>query len=688
VSGHNRAARRTADAVLAVLAILGLAIVWCLRPTGGLAGRYALGTGGTPGAIVHERIDPGLDFPVPQRLDAAYLFHWDMRRFGFPAAMPPYAVRWSGALLVPEDGAYGFAIDAQGRAALRIDGAPLDLQPETLTERRLSAGPHPIEADYDLTEGEARFVLKWRPPGGRLVPIPSARLIPDPTAAGQGGSRRAAGWILLVGSLAGAGLAAAAARRRGSPASRMAERLWSERTRLALGAILILAAILRFHDAALVPFHHETADEYQHAWEGWNLLHHGVPQAWSTFPDRYPIEHTNDLRWFGDRYVLVEPYFDHPPLFSVLVGLVTTGADLFGNLESRTPPPRPYDAFACTLPVMRVVPIVLSLIGIALLYRLALLYGAGERAALLGAFVYAVLPVIVLSHRLVKAENLLSLLLMGAILAAHRHAESGAWRPAVCAGALSGLAIWTKATGVAVPAVVLVILLGAGRRRAAGIVAGIMAGFAALYVLYGLAYDGGIFLKVLQAQATTKWVGIEAAQDLLTGKVVTKWFGRGAYLWLLLAAALAAFRRARPLLLPIALYAMVIVLTGDQRVIYGWYRIPLYPFLCVAAGMYLEDLLDRPHLDRAFPFALSAVAAGLYYALPASRSPSPEVSKTVVWVFAVVALGPFLPRLIRERPWTGRLAAWGAALLIGLFAVTSVATVWDLLNIYSATRGH
>ena len=425
-----------------------------------------------------------------------------------------------------------------------------------------------------------------------------------------------------------------------------------------------------------MPFHHETADEYQHAWEGWTLFHEGVPRAWSTFPDRYPINQTLDFRWFGDRYVVVRPYFDHPPLFSILVGLLT-------RVWVPESYPSPWSFLSLTLPVARLVPILLSLAGILLLHRLARRYGATESAALLAALVYATLPLIVMSHRLVKAESLLALLFMGTILAVMRHDETGGRGSALSAAILCGLSLWTKATGVAVPATALLLLLGRRRHRAAALVAATSAAFLLLYLLYAAGYDLGIFLKVIQAQATTKWVGLDAVQDLLAGKVVVKWFGRGWYLWLLLAAGVAAFRKERALLVPLLVYGAVIVMTADHRVIYGWYRIPIYPFLCVAAGLYLETLLRDADLFVSAPFAFTAVGTGLLYALPEGMAES----KPAVFLFVLLALGPYLARLAHEGPATRRLARAATYLLVALFLVTSLMSVQGLLEIYSATRG-
>jgi hypothetical protein len=671
-------APRSALVVVGLLAVYVLSLQALLRPGGGLRGRYFIRGEGGVEIAVHERIDADLNFPVPQRLDSAYIFHWDMRRHGFPATMPPYSIHWTGLLLVPQPGTYGFSVDVQGEAALQIDGSPLELQPDTLTERSLSAGWHPVAFDYALGQGDARVVLSWRPPGQSVQPIPSRFFAPDPAAVTAASTRRGLGWGLLA---AGAALALAGVilgrRERGAVAGLLAS-LRSERVTLALGAIIVLAALLRFHDHALVPFHHETADEYQHAWEGWSLLHQGVPAAWSMFPDRYPMSDTVDFRWFGDRYVVVRPYFDHPPLFSLIVGLVT-------SLRQSATYPIPWDFLSGTLPLMRVVPILLSLAGIVLLYRLARSYGVSERAALLGTLVYATLPLIVLAHRLVKAESLLAILFMGAILAAHRHRLSGRMGDAVVAGVLGGLSIWTKATGVAVVGVVLVLLLSARRFRGALLALGLAAGFLALYLVYAWTQDFGIFLKVIQAQSTSKWVGLESLQDLLTGKIVTKYFGRGWYLWLLLCAGLAAFRRERAILMPLALYGTLIALTADHRVIYGWYRIPLYPFLCVAAGTALERMISRGDLYRVFPFAITAVATGALYAW--SGEPLLIQSKPAVALFALIALLPFLVRLAFESALTERIARLATWVLLAAFLLTSLIIDDGLLEIYSATRG-
>ncbi len=676
--------RRAALLCVTVLAAAALMLGFLFRPAGGLRGRYAILAANGSEVMVHERIDPRIDFPVPQRLDAAYIFHWDLARQGFPAGMPAYVIRWTGFLDVPRDGTYGFAVVAEGECLLQLDGTPLAIDPVALAERPLRAGLHPIAIEYRLPQGEAKLVLKWRPPDGAISVIPGSQLLPDPAVAARGRARRAIGWGLLAG-MAGLAFAApwSARRRPDGRAGRLVRTIAAERRRIALGAILLLAAFLRFHDYALVPFHHETADEYQHAWEGWTLLHWGTPAAWSTFPSRYPPEQARDFQWFGDRYVLVWPYFDHPPLFSLPVGLLTS---LKTWITQETAPPIGgvrFDFLLSALPVMRMTPILCSLIGVLLLVRVAKTYGASEEAALLAALVYATLPIIVLSHRLVKGESLLALLFMGAILLAQRCAETDRRRDALLLGLLCGLSLWTKATGVAVPAVATLMLVSRRRWRAAGVTLAVTAGFLLLYLAYAAAFDFRIFLGVLRSQATSKLVSLEGLYDLLGGKVVAKLFGRGSYLWLLLCAALAGLRRERGLLLPMAVYALIIAATADSRVVYGWYRIPLYPFLCVAAGIALEEMISAADLYRTLPFAITALATGLLYALP-----EPIVdTKRAVYLFGLVAVGPFLLRLAHERRWTQRLALGTTLALVAIWLLTSLATNLNLLEIYAASRG-
>ncbi|MCZ6696826.1 MAG: hypothetical protein O7A63_09850, partial [Acidobacteria bacterium] len=271
---------------------------------------------------------------------------------------------------------------------------------------------------------------------------------------------------------------------------------------------------------------------------------------------------------------------------------------------------------------------------------------------------------------------------------------------ALFVGLLCGLAIWTKATGVAVIAIVVVLLAAARRYRGAALAAAVAVGFVALYLLYAAAYDWDIFTSVVHAQATMKSASLDVFLDFLSGKVVVKSFGRGFYLFLLLAGAFALRGRQRAILLPIAIYVTLLAMTADYRVVYGWYRIPIAPFLCIAAGLYLEEMLEKADLYRVFPFAITAVVTGLLYAfashpiatadLPGALAPLPisaAQSQAAVILFAVVALLPFVLRIVHERAWTRWLARGTTYVLLIVFVLSCVMTVGDLVETYALMRG-
>jgi len=218
---------------------------------------------------VHRRVDPRIDFPVSQRIDAAYIFHWNRSGSAIsPDSMPPYRIHWTGLLRASRPGTYGFAIDAQGEARLAIDGMPLETQPAPsrsgcsppagIRSPRLQSGATGGRAPDPLVAATRRF-----PASG-----PFRRPRPGSRRHRPRGHPPDSRWLLVAAGAAAVAGMLYLSHREGSAGARLRSLVRSERVTLALGAILILAAVLRFHDYALVPFHHETADEYQHAWEG------------------------------------------------------------------------------------------------------------------------------------------------------------------------------------------------------------------------------------------------------------------------------------------------------------------------------------------------------------------------------------------------------------------------------------
>ncbi|MFM6515047.1 MAG: glycosyltransferase, partial [Microcystis panniformis] len=98
-----------------------------------------------------------------------------------------------------------------------------------------------------------------------------------------------------------------------------------------IGAIITcLGAFLRIYNYDSLPPDNWTADEYAFAWSGMSLLQTGIPTSWSWLN---PTDNFPTVVWEAKniRYRLVTPWFDHPPLFGLLVGLfaILGGAKTF-----------------------------------------------------------------------------------------------------------------------------------------------------------------------------------------------------------------------------------------------------------------------------------------------------------------------------------------------------------------------
>jgi hypothetical protein len=137
----------------------------------GLLARYYMGNipGETPPHLV--RVDANIDFNNVAQL----------------GAMPyPSSVTWSGALMVPRDGLYGFAIVADDTGWITIDGKPVVMDSGYVARTQgtgtveLSAGLHRIVVGQRNMEGDSFAHLYWQTPGSAQAEIiPPQALMPD-----------------------------------------------------------------------------------------------------------------------------------------------------------------------------------------------------------------------------------------------------------------------------------------------------------------------------------------------------------------------------------------------------------------------------------------------------------------------------------------------------------------------------
>jgi hypothetical protein len=110
---------------------------------------------------------------------------------------------------------------------------------------------------------------------------------------------------------------------------------------------------------------------------------------------------------------------------------------------------------------------------------------------------------------------------------------------------------------------------------------------------------------------------------------------------------------------------------------YGWYRIPLYPFLCIGGAVFVVDMVRRPDLFRAVIFTILALLTSVHYAAAdLFRSP---------WVFRwalLFALLPFALHYLYRESRTRSSAQGVAALLVAFFVLANVGVVVRFLSVY------
>jgi dolichyl-phosphate-mannose-protein mannosyltransferase/PA14 domain-containing protein len=650
--------------MLVLLSAWGLAATFLLVPQSGLRGVYsALDPSGAE-VVLATRMDQDVDFATPQFLLSPFYQHWDLSRLAAPDALPPFQIRWTGYLRAPLDGRYGFQVESAGQVRLLLDGHPLAPSPGQETEGAfvtLAPGWHLLDLTYRREEEEPGIRLLWQPPGSAMEPLSRAWLAPSDSAIRGRLPRAAAGILMLAAWL---GVIGVVWKGRAKPDS-LGQFVLQHRHATALAGIVLLGAMLRAYQYDVIPFHHETADEYQHGWEGWTLLHERNPSAWTFYPQYYPAENITPFRWFGDSYFLATPYFDHPPGFSLLVGATCTMMGAGRMLD-------------CTLHRMRTVPILFGLLTIVLVGRAGWRFFPDRSVGTLAALLYATLPVIVLGNRLVKAENALAPLLLAQISWLEDYLRTHSWKDLCKVAAGGAAAIWLKATGVAAPLAAILLLARHRKGRALSLVAAAATAAVALYLAYGALFGWRLFTAVLSLQAS-KRVALRTLLDL-TGisRVVELQFGSGWTLWLAIAIAWMALGKHRALLIGAAVYLGVLGLSADTRGVFGWYRLPLYPFLCLAGGLYLAEWWREKDLARGFCFGMTALATSLSYALPVAVESS---RLSVLLLLLLLSAGPVWI-LLRPSPAATRTQSLSVAFCLVLFFASNLVIVARQVPIY------
>lgn len=348
-------------------------------------------------------------------------------------------------------------------------------------------------------------------------------------------------------------------------------------------AVLILALILRKKDYAQIPIPGQSVDEYSYSWVGLSLLETGMPigiSGISGYEHQYS-KYINVDRLYqtisSDPLTINYPWMDHPPLLGLITGGYArlAGAKVFEETN--------------TLLIRRPI-IIIGTISVALL-MIYVWINFSFTASIFSGLVYATTPLIVLSSRMIQAENAIIPCLLAVMICLSLFFKSKKDIWLIFAAIFSGVATLFKLTGVVCYLFTFLSLLYQNKKfnqkffKDFGFYLLISLPISFLFVFYGLAYGFKNFFAILFSNANRFYgIGPSAIIDLIRNQRLTQhkflpeiWLIVGWFTFMF-----SFFKKNRSLssfLIFISLisYLIVYLFFGSQP--YGWYTFPFWPLL-------------------------------------------------------------------------------------------------------------
>jgi len=369
---------------------------------------------------------------------------------------------------------------------------------------------------------------------------------------------------------------------------------------LLLLGVLLLGNYLREYSYATVPHPGETADEYGFAWAGLSLIEKGIPESWTTLGNIYPkieskiinVDNLYDKNVIRIPFTMVEPWFEKPPLFPLLIG----GYSYLKNA-------RLY-AQTSTGIIRRPMLKIAILTSILIFWLASRWYGYG--VGLLSVFLYSIIPTFVISSRLAISENGYTPLYLASLISIDYFLANKKRIYLIISALLAGIGILVKIPAVVIMISLIFILLKRVRLKnnLRNILLISIVGFSGflLFAVYGYFLGWGTFVKVFLTQNRYFYgAGSESFFSVLVqSKVAIKNLTDG---WILLGwmaafyIAVTEWKNNRGgTILSICLFSYLIVFLYFGNEAYGWYRFPFFPFLAIALAKVFKELWEKRNL--------------------------------------------------------------------------------------------
>lgn len=429
--------------------------------------------------------------------------------------------------------------------------------------------------------------------------------------------------------------------------------------------ICILGYFLRHQNYAIVPIPGESRDEYSFAWLGLSLIEMGQPIATSGLEsyihDYKYINVDSIFHSFANSnpFPIDSFWFDHPPLFSLIPGLYSysQGISNFADVS---------------VSIIRRPMLFLGVFNILLIIFLGTLIFS-RQVGLIAGLIYATDPLIVISSRMVQAENLLLTIFLLAIIFYYLYHHTQKYFYFWVAVSLSGLATLVKLSGISVgfSLLLLTLILESKDKIKKSLAIIIGTGLITLFFpLYGYFYNWKLFLNVFFVNSDRYFRdGLAGFYWLISKTNITRTFLDG---WVLLSwfclfflsMKLPKLKKLWYLVIPLLAYLLVYLIFGSEG--YGWYKFPFYPFLflslswviyyfykkenllfslfslLLAGGVMINKLIQPEKLQHfMWPFRFSCFFLFILILIPSfnlPHFPQKTYSRLIIWSLFIICL--------------------------------------------------
>lgn len=372
---------------------------------------------------------------------------------------------------------------------------------------------------------------------------------------------------------------------------------WIIKILLLLG-ILFFALILRKKNFAEIPIPGQSVDEYSYSWVGLSLIKIGMPVGISGiggYKNNLPV-YINVDRFFqtvssGDPLIINYPWMDHPPLLGLITGgyAYLTGVRVFEDTST----------FIIRKPI-----IIISSISVLLLMIYCWI-NFNFVTAVISGLLYATTPLIVLSGRMIQAENAIIPCLLACMICISLYLKKKKDYWLVLSALLAGISTLFKLTGVVCYLFVFLALLNNYKSwkgnflRDMKFFLAISLPISFLFVIYGSVYGVDNFKNILLSNYNRFYgIGPNSLIELIRNQRLTqhKFLPEASIIcgWFVFLGLIIKQRKnlgVNLTILAIFAYLIIYIFFGSQP--YGWYTFIFWPLLIILLAKFISNGLFK-----------------------------------------------------------------------------------------------